>query len=67
VFERLESEFGFSAPSEPDSIDHLLVRGAGILEPAASWPPERRDVPDPATGLKLRLSDHSPVLSRISA
>jgi endonuclease/exonuclease/phosphatase family metal-dependent hydrolase len=67
LFDRLAGEFGLSAPTEPGSIDHLLVRGAEILEPAASWPPERRDVPDPETGLKIRLSDHGPVLSRISA
>jgi endonuclease/exonuclease/phosphatase family metal-dependent hydrolase len=66
VFDRLEGEFGFSAPTEPGSIDHLLVRGAEVLDPAATWPPERRDVPDPETGLKVRLSDHSPVLGRIS-
>jgi endonuclease/exonuclease/phosphatase (EEP) superfamily protein YafD len=67
LFVRLEGEYGFSAPTEPGSIDHLLVRGAEVLEPAASWPPERRDVPDRETGLKIRLSDHSPVLSRIAA
>jgi endonuclease/exonuclease/phosphatase family metal-dependent hydrolase len=66
LFGRLESELGFSAPSEPGAIDHLLVRGAKVLEPAVSWPPERRDVPDPGTGLKLRLSDHSPVFARIA-
>ncbi len=66
LFSRLEGEYGFSAPTESGSIDHLLVRDAEVLEPAASWPPERRDVPDPESGLKIRLSDHSPVLSRIS-
>lgn len=67
LFATLEREFGFSAATEPDAIDHLLVRGAGVLEPAASWSPERRVVPDPETGLKIRLSDHSPVVSHISA
>lgn len=66
LFNRLGSEYGFSSPTEPGSIDHLLVRRAEVLEPAASWPPERRDVPDSESGLKIRLSDHSPVIGRIS-
>jgi endonuclease/exonuclease/phosphatase family metal-dependent hydrolase len=67
LFGRLESELAFSAPTEPGAIDHLLVRGAEMLDPCGSWAPERRDVPDPETGLKVRLSDHSPVVCRISA
>ena len=66
LFRRLEDEYGFSAPTEPGAIDHLLVRNADVQVPAESWPPERRDVPDPETGLKIRLSDHSPVLGRIA-
>lgn len=66
LFMRLESEFGFSAPTEPDSIDHLLIQAGEVLEPPVSWPMERRDVPDPQTGLKIRLSDHSPVVGRFS-
>jgi endonuclease/exonuclease/phosphatase (EEP) superfamily protein YafD len=65
VFDRLEAEFDLVGTSGPDSIDHLLVRGAEVLEPAAGWPPVRRDVPDPETGLMIRLSDHAPVLTRI--
>jgi endonuclease/exonuclease/phosphatase family metal-dependent hydrolase len=67
VFARLRGEFGFSETTESAAIDHLLVRGARVLEPAASWIPERRDVPDRESDLKIRLSDHSPVLSRIAA
>lgn len=67
VFSQLSGEFGFSDPTGSDAIDHLLVRGANLLEPIASWSPERRDVPDQKTGLKVRLSDHSPVCCRISA
>ncbi len=66
VFDRLAGEFGLAAPTAPGSIDHLLVRGAELLEPAETWPPSRRDVPDPETGLMIRLSDHAPVLARIS-
>jgi len=65
VFERLEAEFGLTGATAPGSIDHLLTRGAESLEPAAAWPPPRRDVPDPDTGLMIRLSDHAPVVTRI--
>lgn len=66
VFDRLSGEFGLSGVTGPASIDHLLVRGPELLESAEAWPPARRDVPDPATGLMVRLSDHAPVMARIS-
>ena len=47
------------APTAPDAIDHLLVRGLETLEPPTRWPPERREVE--CDGLALRLSDHAPV------
>jgi hypothetical protein len=65
VFDRLEGEFGLTGPTGPGSIDHLLTRGVEVLEPAEAWPAVRRDVPDPATGLMIRLSDHAPVVTRI--
>lgn len=65
VFERLSGEFGLSGATGPASIDHLLVRGAEILEAAEAWPPARRDVPDPESGLMVRLSDHAPVVARV--
>lgn len=67
VFDELGLVHDLTGTTGPDEIDHLLVRGAEVLEPAAPWPDLRRDVPDPGTGLKLRLSDHAPVVSRISA
>jgi endonuclease/exonuclease/phosphatase family metal-dependent hydrolase len=67
VFDRLEAEHGLRAPTGDRVIDHLLARGLEIVEPAAQWPPKRREVPDP-TGtdrdgrrLPIRLSDHAPV------
>jgi endonuclease/exonuclease/phosphatase family metal-dependent hydrolase len=66
LFDKLKDEFGFSAPTGPDAIDHLLLRGGDFLEPPVEWPPGRRDVPDPETSLKIRLSDHSPVSARIA-
>jgi len=65
VFERLESEFGLAGPTAPGSIDHVLVRGASRIEGPEAWPAARRDVPDPGSRLKIRLSDHAPVVTRI--
>lgn len=66
VFRRLQDEFGFTAPAEEGSIDHLLLRGGVVDDATVSWKPERRDVPDPESELLIRLSDHSPVVSRIN-
>jgi endonuclease/exonuclease/phosphatase family metal-dependent hydrolase len=59
VYPELERHYGLRAPTAPDSIDHLLVRGLEITEPPRAWSPERRELP--ADGLRLRLSDHAPV------
>jgi endonuclease/exonuclease/phosphatase family metal-dependent hydrolase len=59
VFERLRERFELAAPTGPDAIDHLLVRGLETVEPPAQWPPERRELH--CGGLALRLSDHAPV------
>jgi endonuclease/exonuclease/phosphatase family metal-dependent hydrolase len=59
VFERLRERFGLAAPTGPNTIDHLLVRGLETVEPPAPWPPERRELD--CDGLALRLSDHAPV------
>jgi len=67
VFDELERLHGLAGTTGPRAIDHLLSRGTGIFEAPAAWPDVRRDVPDPGTGLKLRLSDHAPVVCRILA
>jgi endonuclease/exonuclease/phosphatase family metal-dependent hydrolase len=59
AFGELERSFGLRAPTGPDAIDHLLVRGMEIVSPPTQWPPERREVDE--QGLALRLSDHAPV------
>lgn len=66
LFAALQRNQGLSAPSEPDAIDHLLVRGLAVAAAPRSWPPEQREVPDPTAGpgsraLAIRLSDHAPV------
>ncbi|HMT04749.1 MAG TPA: endonuclease/exonuclease/phosphatase family protein [Solirubrobacterales bacterium] len=65
VFERLEAGFDLSGVTGPGSIDHLLVRGVEVLEPATAWPAARREVPDSRSDLMIRLSDHAPVVVRI--
>jgi len=65
LFRDLVTRFGFSEPTDPGSIDHLLVRNAEIVEQTTAWPPERRDVPDIDSDLMVRLSDHAPVVSSI--
>ena len=41
-------------------IDHILVRGLRVQQPATRWAPERRDVMLNG-GRPVRLSDHDPV------
>ena len=65
VFEQLREDFGLAAPTAPDAIDHLLVRGLEVLEPPSRWPAERRELP--FEGRALRLSDHAPVEARFAA
>ncbi len=67
AYEQLDRIHGLTGTTGPAAIDHLLSRGTGTLETPTAWPEIRRDVPDPPTGLKLRLSDHSPVVARLSA
>lgn len=62
IFERLRAEFGLAAPTGPEAIDHLLVRGLDVLDAPVAWPPERRELP--LDGRALRLSDHAPVEAR---
>jgi endonuclease/exonuclease/phosphatase family metal-dependent hydrolase len=62
VFAHLEERFGLAPPTGPDAIDHLLVRGLEVLEPPRRLPPEQREVRGPE-GLRIRLSDHAPVLA----
>jgi len=61
VFAELESRFGLAPFTAPDRLSHLLVRSLDVVEHPVAWPPEARDVADPETGLKIRLSDHNPV------
>ena len=64
VFGELERRFGLAPPTAPDRLSHLLVRGLEVVEHPVALPPEARDVPDPETGLLIRLSDHHPVIGK---
>ena len=62
AFEALRERFGLDGPTHPRAIDHLLTRNLEIVEPPSAWPPVRRELP--RGGLRLRLSDHTPVQAR---
>jgi hypothetical protein len=62
VFDQLEEGFGLAPRTAPDRLSHLLVRDLEVVEHPAALPPEARDVRDPTTGLRIRLSDHNPVI-----
>jgi endonuclease/exonuclease/phosphatase family metal-dependent hydrolase len=61
LFQRLEAD-GFSGPTAPHVIDHVLARGLSVVERPHQLPPERRDVPAPGAE-RVRLSDHAPVVA----
>jgi endonuclease/exonuclease/phosphatase family metal-dependent hydrolase len=62
LFDELAERFGLSAPTGPDSIDHLLARRLAIIDPPTPWAPRDRELP--CEGPRLRLSDHAPVEAR---
>ncbi len=66
LFAELSERYGLGGATGNREIDHLLVRGAERIEAATDWPDGRRDVPDTESDLLVRLSDHAPVVSRIS-
>jgi endonuclease/exonuclease/phosphatase family metal-dependent hydrolase len=65
AFALLRDRFGLGPPTAPDAIDHLLVRELELAQPPRAMAPEARDVPGPH-GLRLRLSDHAPVVATVS-
>jgi endonuclease/exonuclease/phosphatase family metal-dependent hydrolase len=63
IFGELHAQ-GFSGPTAPDAIDHLLGHGLDVAEPPRTWPPEDRE--RAYAGLGLRLSDHAPVTAEFA-
>jgi endonuclease/exonuclease/phosphatase family metal-dependent hydrolase len=59
VFTTLAERYGLGGGTAPDAIDHLLVRGAEVVEAPRAWPPGDRELR--VDGLALTLSDHAPV------
>lgn len=66
AFERLRDDFGLAPPTGANHIDHLLVRGAPVVDGpralSASW----RELPA-GDGRLLRLSDHPAVVVTVGA
>lgn len=61
-FRRLRERFGFGEPTAPRAIDHLLARGLRAVESPRLLAPQKRETRD-AGGLRIRLSDHAPVVA----
>jgi len=61
-FAELRDRFGLGDPTGPHAIDHLLARGLEVAERPRRLPGEERELPV-ADGLRLRLSDHAPVVA----
>ena len=61
IYEQLADEYGLRGVTADDAIDHLLVRGLQVVAAPHALSAERREVFDSASGLAVRLSDHSPV------
>jgi endonuclease/exonuclease/phosphatase family metal-dependent hydrolase len=60
-FEELRHRFGLGDPTGPNAIDHVLARELEVVAPPRRLPPEEREVTVEG-GLRLRLSDHAPVI-----
>lgn len=61
-FEELSSRFGLAPATGPKALDHLLARGLDVVSAPRRLAPGAREVID-RDGLRLRLSDHHPVIA----
>jgi endonuclease/exonuclease/phosphatase family metal-dependent hydrolase len=61
-FAELRERFGLGEPTAPRAIDHLLARGLEVAARPRQLPPAQRELAD-ASGLRIRLSDHAPVVA----
>lgn len=65
-FEILRERLGLDEPTAPDAIDHVLARGLHVVDPPRRLAPERRELREPG-GLRVRLSDHAPVVATLAS
>jgi endonuclease/exonuclease/phosphatase family metal-dependent hydrolase len=63
TFAELRERFRLGDPTGPDAIDHILARDLVVAEPPRRLPVEEYELPAEG-GLRLRLSDHAPVVAR---
>jgi endonuclease/exonuclease/phosphatase family metal-dependent hydrolase len=61
-FAELRDRFWLGEPTAPRAIDHLLARGLRAVERPRQLAPAEREVDD-RSGLRIRLSDHAPVVA----
>jgi endonuclease/exonuclease/phosphatase family metal-dependent hydrolase len=61
-FAELRERFKLGDPTGPNAIDHILARGLEVVEAPRRLPPEEREL-TVERGLRLRLSDHAPVIA----
>ena len=61
-FAALREGLGLGEPTAPRAIDHLLARGLRAVERPRQLAPEEREIDD-ASRLRIRLSDHAPVVA----
>ena len=62
AFAELRERYGLGDPTGRHAIDHLLSRGLEVTEPPRRLPGAERELPA-QDGLRLRLSDHAPVIA----
>jgi endonuclease/exonuclease/phosphatase family metal-dependent hydrolase len=62
AFTELRERYRLGDPTGPNAIDHVLARDLEGVERPTRLPAEERELPQPG-GLRLRLSDHAPVIA----
>jgi len=62
AFTELRERYGLGDPTGPDAIDHILARELEVLERPKRLAGEERELPADG-GLRVRLSDHAPVIA----
>jgi endonuclease/exonuclease/phosphatase family metal-dependent hydrolase len=63
-FAELRERFRLGDATGPQAIDHVLARDLEVVERPRRLPAEERELPHPG-GLRLRLSDHAPVIASV--